>query len=457
MNRSITRRNFLKVSGLAAGTLLAGVPRLPAASTGKKVLVLGAGIAGIGAARELADYGFSVTVLEARKRIGGRMWTDHSLGGPVDLGAAWLEGPRGNPVKALCRRAGVKARRSDYDNTVLYDSDGALLPDNQYDFVEGEYERLIARMGRARYTYRRDVPVSVILEDMIRDRRYSSEQERLVRWGIQEMVNEAAADLDCLSSYWTEQDEEFSGGDFLVHTGYDEVPKALAKGLDVRLDHQVKLVRHGQSGVTVETSKGVLTADAVLITAPVNVLKAGVIKFEPELPDWKLEAIEGLGEGVVNKVVLSFDKPYWPDDVEFFAYVNSRAPGEFPFIMNLYPYTRKPMLVGYVNGRHAEVLEDLPDIESRNRMLAVVRTLFGRSVPDPTGYITSQWGKAYFSKGAYSHIPPGSSFNTIRKLAKPVGNRLFFAGEATHKTYPATVHGAYMSGLREAKRIRKMS
>ncbi len=274
---------------------------------------------------------------------------------------------------------------------------------------------------------------------------------------------------------------------------------ALAEGLDIKLNTAVKTVRITSTGVEISAynprinnnqstlSHPLITyrADAVLCTLPLGVLKqavqpnnvgmsGNVVQFVPPLPEWKIASIQRLGFGNLNKVVLCFDRIFWDQDANLFGHVGSTTAsrGELFLFWSLY---RAPVLMALVAGEAAGIMENVSDDIIISRCLTVLRSIFGTTaVPNPKETVVTRWRGDPWSKGSYSFVATGSSGNDYDALSAPVAAqppqsmtqqqqqsqisgaslpRLFFAGEHTIRNYPATVHGALLSGLREAARI----
>lgn len=189
--------------------------------------------------------------------------------------------------------------------------------------------------------------------------------------------------------------------------------------------------------------------------------------FSPPLPDWKVESIKRLGYGNLNKVVLCFDRIFWDPNASLFGHVGSTTAsrGELFLFWNLY---KAPVLLALVAGEAAAIMENVSDDVIVGRCIAVLKGIFGNTaVPTPKETVVTRWRADPWSRGSYSFVSVGSSGNDYDILATPVipGNpgknndmiknppRIFFAGEHTIRNYPATVHGALLSGLREAGRI----
>jgi monoamine oxidase len=229
----------------------------------------------------------------------------------------------------------------------------------------------------------------------------------------------------------------------------------LATGLDIRLNQAVMQIAYSDTGVTVTTDSDIFEADRAIVTLPIGVLKQGDIAFEPALPEKKQTAIDALGAGVLNKIYLQFSEVFWERSPDWLSYI-SAAKGEFTTWLNIYRYTDQPILLAFNAGSFGQEIEAWSDAQIIDRAMATMRLISGQDSPDPIDAQITRWHSDPFARCSYSYPAVGMTDRTRADLAAPIGDRLFFAGEATHSDYPSTVHGAYLSGQREAERIRQI-
>lgn len=452
----LSRRRFLlSALSLAAGSRLSAAPGASA-----DVIVVGAGAAGLAAAGRLRARGLSVIVLEGRDRIGGRVTTDTSLGLPVDLGAAWLHGADDNPLVPIAKKLGLDLVETDWLNTDVHDKAGKRLPADEVAASHKAWKKVMKGVfdKRARYrSMRGDISLEEAVRASIQEVGMQGRPE-LTDWQVAYLEDDYAEELSRLSLRVSRLDEDFVGGDFLLPGGYMPLLKTFAAGLDIRLGHRVTAIDHGQSPVKVSTARGDFTARAVLCTLPVGVLRptsgaaVAQVQFTPGLPERKVRALENLGTGLMNKVVLKFDRAFWASRRDVIGWTGRRH-GVFPVFVNGQRLLGAPVLTALVAGDHARSLERLTDEGTIKATMDAVRTVFGTGAPEPTAFKITRWGVDPYAGGAYSYARVGASLEDRAELGRPVADRLFFAGEATHGTFSGTVHGAYQTGLAQADRI----
>lgn len=419
----------------------------PAGAAKKRIVVVGAGMAGLSAARELKAAGFDVVVIEGRDRIGGRIYTNRSWGTPIDLGASWIHESEGNPLTAIARENAIPTVVD--DDSWRYFCAGSTCFDQKY--IYSETVKLEKKIWDRSAKISPDISYAEAVEQVVGSDNLSSDQRRFIDFVLSRVEMAFGADADKFSFLYGSNMDSLSGSDLLLPEGYDRIVLALAKGLDIRLNTKALGVDWRKSEPSVETDKGSFQADAVILTLPLGVLKARHLRFKPTLPDSKLNVIERMGFGLLDKVILSFPKVFWPKEVAKFGYL-SKQRGEFPELLNWYKFSGQPILVGFTAAAFARSLENLSDKEIVSRQMQVLRGMFGSSVPEPSAFLLSRWARDQFALGSYSHIPVGATDADYYYLGQPVGP-LFFAGEATNRRFPGTVHGAFFSGIRVAKEV----
>ncbi|CAA0836983.1 Probable polyamine oxidase 2 [Striga hermonthica] len=429
------------------------------------VIVIGAGFAGITAARALHDASFQVTVLESRDRIGGRVHTDYSFGFPVDLGASWLHGvSKENPLATVIGRLGLPLYRTSGDNSVLYDHDlesyalydvdGKQVPQGLVSKVGETFETILKETDLVRQEFSEDMSIqraiSIVFERRP-DLRLEGLEHKVLQWYLCRMEGWFSADADTISLKSWDQEELLPGGHGLMVRGYLPVINTLAKGLDIRLGHSVTKIDRHHNGVKVTVENGgTFIADAAVIAIPLGVLKSNRVKFEPRLPDWKEEAIEGIGVGIENKIILHFGNVFWPN-VEFLGVV-AETSYSCSYFLNLHKATGHPVLVYMPAGKLARDIEKMSDEAAANFAFTQLKKILPNA-SEPIQHLVSHWGTDKNSLGSYSYDTVGKSHDLYERLRIPVDN-LFFAGEATSFDYPGSVHGAYSTGLMAAEDCR---
>jgi len=432
-----------------------------AAGPVERVLVAGAGIAGLTVANALAHAGVECVVLEARNRIGGRLHTVDLGGSPVDLGGSWIHMPDGNPMSALARLAGVSCRSADpVPEMAAFDcGEGRRLSAAEVADVLGLYlegfpgstESLRAELGP-------EASMAEAIEAFVAAAGRAPDAARRARQMLHGGIEAESADLARRQSLrWMWNELEYDGSYFgdAPEGGYRQLVDATASGVDVRLGRPVSEVAVSSDGVRVVTADGTVEEGShVVVTLPLGVLKRGQPRFSPALPPDRLAAIRRLGFGRFEKVALRFAEPFWRDADFPHLMIFPRAPGEWMvWVMGQDAFGGGPVLVFFVFHSAAERLAGTGADAAVRWALGMLAEAIGRPCPEPAAVAVTSWASDPWAGGAYTHIPPGASPADADLLGEPVGGRLLFAGEHTQSARLAYADGALTSGIREAKRL----
>ncbi|GFY86098.1 LSD1-like 3 [Actinidia rufa] len=458
----------------------------------KRIIVIGAGPAGLAAARHLHRQGFSVTVLEARSRVGGRVYTDRSsLSVPVDLGASIITGVeadvaterRPDPSSLVCAQLGLELTVLN-SNCPLYDIvSGQKVPADLDEALEAEYNSLLddtlllvaqkgeqamkmslgdgleyalrrrrmARLGRNYVESASHNSADVLVDSekysvdgKVSENTCSNEEilspleRRIMDWHFANLEYGCAAVLKEVSlPYWNQDDiyGGFGGAHCMIKGGYSNVVESLGEGLCIHLNHVVTDISY-----RTKTTAELMVEES---------------KFPRQMVE-SFQEMPGLVLVYLIKWFLEFPEVFWDDSVDYFGATaeETNQRGKCFMFWNVKKTVGAPVLIALVVGKAAIVGQNVSSCDHVNHALTVLRKLFGVAVvPDPVASVVTDWGNDPYSYGAYSYVAVGASGEDYDILGRPVENCLFFAGEATCKEHPDTVGGAMMSGLREAVRI----
>ncbi len=222
------------------------------------------------------------------------------------------------------------------------------------------------------------------------------------------------------------------------------------------MNTRVSGIEYTSEGVKVKSGEETFEAGYAIVTAPLGVLKSGDITFSPKLPAEKAAAICTAKMGSVNKFLLVWDDAFWDTETEFIGYT-PETKGKFNFFMNMRAYTPDNALMTFAFGKYSDTTEQMSDREITGEIMNHLRSIFGSDIPEPKRMLRTAWAQNRNTYGAYSFAPVGTDTSFFDTLAEPVGKRLLFAGEHTSRQFRGTVHGAYLSGIRQAEKIRVAS
>lgn len=478
MQDKLQRRPFLagilkaavasSVTGVSSGCRPTATQDAPRNATDddpdRPIIVVGAGMSGLCAARALHDSGRSVVVIEARDRLGGRTWTDSVGRAQVDLGGAWMHGIGETPLRAVADAAGLQY------------SPQLLEPDDYYDGQRGERPHFVAGLqilGIVEEYDPEELDASAdpraSVADGIQEFLRSREQEldptmaAWVQFALEELHSDEAGRMDrqsLVGGYdaewpWNQTFGDVDDEDYVIDGGYRMLVDFLADGLNIRLNSPVTHIEHNEDGVVVRTQEESLAGSHVIVTIPLGVLKANAIEFVPPLPVDKRRAIERTGFGVYEKVILSYDENFWSSSIGVTSYfAGTGVDRAWPLFIDMSEFAGAPTLVCLYSGHFGQKTQDtLDDAAIVAGATAAVAELCGESIPEPVASFVTRWRSDPFARGSYSYASIDTLEGDRDLLAAPVGERLLFAGEATSAAVYATVDGALTSGLREARRL----
>lgn len=466
---SMHRREAMWALGLGVGAVLgpgvhgaaAALPKdadTPAqGASAPSVIVIGAGVAGLAAARRLQSAGFSVRVLEARDRPGGRVHTASHWRGPrIDLGASWIHGAGpANPIAGLARQIGARTATTLEDNSVAFDGEGGTLRESigrRLDALRDEIEAIVEE----REISGLDQSLRSLVYQAVDHPNRSELDRRIIDFVLNGTYeHEYGGSVDLLSARWFDSGTAFDGEERIFLDGYHVLTRHLASGLTILLNHEVSRIEHQVgAGVSVHTSQGVFRADRAIVTLPLGVLKSGQVSFTPPLPASKQTAIEALGVGVLNKCCLLFPRTFWDSKVDWLNHLppSGRA-GQWSEWVSFARPTQQPVLMGFNAAEFGRQIEGWDDPSIVRSAMGALRAMFGAGIPDPVDALITRWHADPHARGAYSCHVLGSRPSHRDDLAASVNGQLFFAGEATDREHYQTVHGAYQSGLRAAEEV----
>jgi monoamine oxidase len=408
-------------------------------SSATDVIVIGAGAAGLAAARALGQAGLQVVVLEADSHIGGRAYTEiMSDGSAFDLGCHWMHSASLNPFVQTADALGARYERRDGYGRCGYFRDGKWLGDQEIAIGQRAMKCREAAMAKA--------------WEQGRDQSVMETVERESPW---------TEVLDYYDSLDTSSDvDQISIGDMVSYNdteenwpvvdGYGALVARWAADVPVQLNTAATAIHWDNSGVSVETQRGTLHAKCAVIAVSTGVLASGDIRFWPELPAEKGQAIEALPLGNYNRIRLTVDRHLFADDVpERIVTEQSDNP---PMQLSVRPYGFD-CVIGIVAGRYADWLERAGPDAGREAVTGALCEIFGAKLRNKIGSDRqSAWRGNAFVRGAYSTSAPGQ-FHQRAILSQPIQSKLFFCGEATSTDHFCTCHGARMTGERVAQEI----
>lgn len=422
-------------------------------------IVIGAGVAGLTAARLLVRAGRRVVVLEARDRVGGRVVTDRLSGLVTDLGASWIHGITDSPVAAAAAAFDMRTAeftvggyQVDSRPIAYYTPDGRRMDDAAARAFAADVHAVDAALVGIIAASEPEASYREVTERAIAEQGWAAARAQRVRDHLEHRAEEQyGAWIEDLAAHGLD-DDLIDGDEVVFPDGYDVLPRRLAEGLDVRLNHVVSAVRWADDGVGIETSRGAFTADSVVVTVPVGVLQSDDFTIDPPLPPLHADALGRLEMNAFEKVFLRFEDRFWDDDV----YAVRQGGPEGVWWHSWYDLTRLhgvPTLLTFAAGPAAQAVRNWSDEDIAESVLAQLRRLYGDRVGAPTQVHVTRWQDDPWARGSYAYMTLGATTSDHDDLAVPIGGVLHLAGEATWTDDPATVTAALCSGHRAAENV----
>lgn len=427
------RRTLLTGTAALAASLACPAPGFAA---NPDVVVIGAGAAGIAAAREIRAAGRSVIVLEARGRIGGRTLTDATLGTPFEAGAMFIHWAERNPWTQIAAELGVPTASESWRGSFRLFQNGRPMADDDRARRRAAFREVDRRLESADLGSR-DSSIAELLAGL------GPGAAPIASSGLLLSIGEEAARISA-------QDYQrlWAGEDRIVPSGYGNLVARYGEGLDIRLNQPVETIRWDGPGVAVTTRAGTISARACIVTVPIGVLKAGSIRFVPELPERTGAALAGIGMGALTKIAVALPRARLGLDPDT-SYLEAGDPGRLMNI-DLFP-SGGDIAIGYCGGDFARALSQAGPEAARAAVVDMLADMIGGAVRGLAGAVSfPAWWTDPFARGSYSVCLPGHA-GAREALAEPIAERIWIAGEATAGGGAMTVGGAVLAGRAAAR------
>ncbi|MCP5075453.1 MAG: FAD-dependent oxidoreductase [Rhodobacteraceae bacterium] len=436
MTQQISRRAF--VTG-ALSTF--PYPAFAALPTNPDVIVIGAGSAGLAASKTLLSMGKSVVVIEAAGRIGGRAFTEsETFGVPFDHGCSWITAPH-NPYAEMAKDGGFELRNHTNPGEAFYVGNrrANAAERKKYDQSWAKVQGALSKAGREGL----DVSAASVIPEDLEYSGISQSWIGAMDWGV-DFKNLSTRDN------WESAD---ANPNYMVKEGHGALVARLGAGLPIKLNAPATRIDWSGNGVAVETPQGTLRAKTCIVTVSTGVLGASAIKFTPSLPTWKQQAVDDLPMGLLAKITLQFDgeRMGFTSDNWLTYWVRDQMPAKACYFLT-WPFDFD-LMIGFIGGAFGWELSKAGPEVAIDFALGEVVKIAGSKARDHfvKGHLTG-WADNPLTLGAYAAARPGR-YGAREELARPLGDRVLFAGEAMAGPYVALCGGAYMSGEAVAKKV----
>ena len=429
----------------------------------QEIIIIGSGISGLSAAQNFISSQYKVTILEARDRIGGRISTISAGDHKFDMGASWIHGIGPNMEKIKSFKGKLNpifsiALENNLHTMPTWDDEESSkisyywhklrgrpiargLIDDYIDRIE-EFMLKKVKKSQSRLSYQ-----DVLSTFKHGSHKYDSLYKSIVNFMY---CQDSAAELSELSLIDFYAPWKFDGAEHIFPNGFSEIIEVLSRNQTILLNQKVVDINYSDEKTVVRTSNGdSYTCDKVLITVPVSVLQSRAIRFTPPLVDEKVQAIDRIGMGLMDKLWLEFAEAFWLDDLDsdWICYAGTET-GFWVNTLNYYKYTGKPILLMFISADAAKAASLWTDEQFVSSGMKALRDCYPKA-PDCLRYLRSNWSQDEFSLGSYPYCKVGLTVQDFKayKESKSTDDKVFFAGDGTAFPMIGCAHGAFISGV----------
>lgn len=430
------------------------------------IVVIGAGIAGLAAASELQKAGKKVIVLEARDRLGGRIFSQKVGQHVYDLGASWIHGIENNPIWSIVQHNQIETTVFNYNEAIYYHENGQRFSSKEQNIFEQSLDYLFTQFKTINPTEHYSHALAALetwlhaaaFQEFMHSQLQLNPTEQLklkkILFDFFKLLAEdpCASDLTDLSAEFWKNEGFFAGDEVVFPQGYVQVVETLSQDITILTNQVVQSIDSTQELIQVFTEKGeCFLASQIVIAVPLGVLKKQHIQFIPDLPTQKKQAIQKIGYGVFNKLFVHFDHAFWQSKQEKFNNnINLHNGQRWLNFLDMSQVYQRPTLLFLFGGKSATWMEDLSYQEIWQQIEPSLKLIFD-DIPQPSQMLKTEWSKDCFAEGSFSYQAIGQTNDDIEILKQPIFDRIFFAGEHLAQFGAGTVHGAYTSGLDAVK------